>query len=226
MKICLIGYGKMGREIENILLEKGVIVEKIYDENHPLSENEKHDCVCIDFTSPDAFNKNYKLIADSFSGAVVGTTGWNENKDEIINHFKERNKSLIYGSNFSIGVNIFFEFVNNASKLFLNFPEYKIEISEIHHVEKKDAPSGTAKSISEIVKDVTGKEIEIASERIGDVKGIHDIDFISQVDKISLKHEAFSRRGFALGAIMAAEWLEDVKGVWEFKDLFKEKYKI
>lgn len=226
MKICLIGYGKMGREIENILLEKGHTIEKIYDENHPLQKNEKHDCVCIDFTSSDAFKKNYKLISDNFSGTVVGTTGWNDIRDEVVNHFKKKNKSLIYGSNFSVGVNIFFELVNNASKIFSNFPEYKIEISEIHHTEKKDAPSGTAKSISEIVKDVTGKEIEISSERIGDVKGIHDIDFVSQVDKISLNHEAFSRQGFALGAIMAAEWLENTKGVWEFKELFKEKYKI
>jgi 4-hydroxy-tetrahydrodipicolinate reductase len=226
MKICLIGYGKMGREIENILLEKGHTIEKIYDKNHPLQTNEKHDCVCIDFTSPEAFKKNYKIITNNFSGTVVGTTGWNDIKDEITNHFKEKNKSLIYGSNFSVGVNIFFELVNKASKIFSNFPEYNIGISEIHHTEKKDAPSGTAKSIAEIVKSNTEKEIEITSERIGDVKGIHEVDFISSVDKISLKHEAFSRQGFALGAVMAAEWLADTKGIWEFKDLFKEKYKI
>lgn len=226
MKISLIGYGKMGREIENILLEKGHNIEKIYDENHPLKVNTQNDSVCIDFTSPEAFKNNYKLIAGTFSGAVIGTTGWSDIKDEVLNYFRERNKTLIYGSNFSIGVNVFFELVNKASRIFSNFPEYNIGISEVHHIEKKDAPSGTAKSAAEIIKDITGKEIEISSERIGDVKGIHEVDFVSDVDKISLRHEAFSRRGFALGAVLAAEWLAEIKGVWDFKDLFKEKYKI
>lgn len=226
MKISLIGYGKMGREIENILLEKGHIIEKIYDENHPLESNIQTGSICIDFTSPEAFKNNYKLIADTFSGTVIGTTGWGDIKNEVVNYFNERNKTLIYGSNFSVGVNVFFELINNASKIFSNFPEYNIGISEVHHIEKKDAPSGTAKSTAEIIKVITGKEIEISSERIGDVKGIHEVDFISDVDKISLKHEAFSRHGFALGAVMAAEWLADVKGVWDFKDLFKEKFNI
>lgn len=226
MKISLIGYGKMGREIENILLEKGLIIEKIYDENHPVTPDFQTDSVCIDFTSPGAFKNNYKLIADTFSGAVVGTTGWNEIKNEVINYFNEKNKTLIYGSNFSVGVNVFFQLVNKASKIFSNFPDYNIGISEVHHIEKKDAPSGTAKSAAEIIKENTGKEIEISSERFGDVKGIHEIDFISDVDKISLRHEAFSRQGFALGAVLAAEWLQEVKGIWDFKDLFKEKYNI
>jgi 4-hydroxy-tetrahydrodipicolinate reductase len=221
MKIVLNGYGKMGKEIEKILLQRKHSIEFISHSSEQLNTMQQNDLVCIDFTTPDAFLKNYKLIADKFSGAVIGTTGWYKNIDEIKNYFLSKNKKMVYGTNFSVGVNILFQLTDYASKLFSKF-KYDSYISELHHKEKKDAPSGTAETLKRILAENIKSEIPVTSVRSGFVKGIHDIGFESNVDKINIRHEAYSREGFALGAVLAAEWIENVDGAIEFKELFKQ----
>jgi 4-hydroxy-tetrahydrodipicolinate reductase len=172
-----------------------------------------------------AFKENYKYVCDNFKAAVVGTTGWFDIKDEVIKYFKEKNKALIYATNFSIGVNIFFKLTELSSKLFNTLAHYDPYILELHHKQKLDAPSGTAKTLEKIVEEVFNKRVETESIRSGYIKGIHEVGFESEEDGITLKHEAYSRKGFAEGAVMAAEWAEDIKGIYEFKELLEEKFK-
>ncbi|HLT25016.1 MAG TPA: dihydrodipicolinate reductase C-terminal domain-containing protein, partial [Ignavibacteria bacterium] len=179
----------------------------------------------IDFTTPEAFKKNYKAIADKFSGAVVGTTGWNDLKDEVTEYFKSKDKKLVYASNFSIGVNIFFDALERIAELTSQTGDYSPYIVELHHSEKKDAPSGTAKTMETIMEKYFKETITPASVRSGNIKGIHEAGFDSNADRITLIHEAMSREGFALGAVMAAEWLENESGVWDFRDLLNKKMK-
>jgi 4-hydroxy-tetrahydrodipicolinate reductase len=221
MKITLNGYGKMGKEIERILLQRGHTVETVCNNSEQLSSISPGDSVCIDFTTPDAFMKNYKLIADKFTGAIVGTTGWYKLLPEIKEYFESRNKKLVYSTNFSVGVNILFEITDFASSLLSKF-NYAPHIIELHHKEKKDAPSGTAETLKNIIDKNTGKDIPVSSVRSGFIKGIHNIGFESSVDKINIRHEAYSRESFALGAVLAVEWLDKANGIIEFKDLFKQ----
>jgi 4-hydroxy-tetrahydrodipicolinate reductase len=174
---------------------------------------------------PDAFRKNYKTIADNFSGAVVGTTGWGDIEDTVTEYFRKKNKSLVYASNFSLGVNIYFQALDFMSGLISKHADYDPYIIELHHNEKKDAPSGTAKSIQQILKKNFGMDIDAASVRSGFIKGIHETGFESEYDKITFRHEAYSREGFALGAVIAAEWLSESAGVWKFGELLKSKLK-
>lgn len=212
----------MGKEIERVLISRNHSVEFISRSTGQLSSCQESNSICIDFTTPDAFLKNFKIIADKFDGAVVGTTGWYENLEEVKNYFLSKNKKLVYGTNFSVGVNILFMLTDYASKLFSKFG-YDPYIMELHHKEKKDAPSGTAETLKKILAENIRTEFPVTSVRSGFIKGIHDIGFESNVDKINLRHEAYSREGFALGAVMAAEWIEDVNGAVEFKELFKLK---
>jgi 4-hydroxy-tetrahydrodipicolinate reductase len=222
MNITINGYGKMGKEVERILKQRGHTIDAVCDSTEELSSLPAGNSVCIDFTTPDAFLNNYKIIADKFSGAVTGTTGWYKSFEEIKKYFESKNKKLVYGTNFSVGVNILFEITNYASSLLSEF-DYNPYIIELHHKEKKDAPSGTAETLKNIIKQNTDKDIPVSSVRSGFIKGIHDIGFESSVDKINIRHEAYSREGFALGAVLAAEWLQDVNGIIEFKELFKQK---
>jgi len=224
MKITLNGYGKMGKEIEKILLQREHTVEAICDNTKQLIKIPTGDSVCIDFTTPDAFINNYKLIADKFSGVVVGTTGWYKSLPEVKKYFESKNKKLVYGTNFSVGVNILFEIADFASSLLSKF-NYAPYIIELHHKEKKDSPSGTAGTLKKIINKNTGKDISVSSVRSGFIKGIHDIGFESNVDKINIRHEAYSREGLALGAVLAAEWLDKINGIIDFKDLFKQNLK-
>ena len=184
-----------------------------------VSERHPANCVCIDFTTPDAFRANYRFIAENFAAAVVGTTGWNDIEDEVKSCFAARGTTLIYASNFSIGVNILFAAADNIAKMAARFGGYSTSIEEIHHIHKLDAPSGTAKSLAAIVNAEMGGETPISSKRIGEVPGIHTLTFEGACDKITLSHEAFSREGLAAGAIEAALMAEKVKGVYEFKEL-------
>lgn len=221
MKIILNGYGKMGKEIEKILRERNHIIDFVSHSSQQLESLQPQKAVCIDFTSPTAFLKNYKIIANKFAGAVVGTTGWYKNLDEVKKYFKSQNKKLVYGTNFSVGVNILFQLADYGAKLFSKF-DYDSYIIELHHKEKKDAPSGTAETLKNIISENMKAEIPIASIRKGFIKGIHDIGFESNIDKINIRHEAYSREGFALGAVLAAEWIKKVNGIIEFKELFKQ----
>ncbi len=225
MKIVISGYGKMGREIENAAIAKGHEIDAFPNNTESLITAANADAVCVDFSVPDAFMRNYKTIADNFKAAVVGTTGWYGILGDVKNYFEKKNKTLIYATNFSIGVNIFFKLNELAAKLISGLADYDSYILELHHNQKLDAPSGTAKTIGSILNEVFGKEIDIQSIRSGKIPGIHETGFESGVDRITLRHEAFSRKGFAEGAITAAEWTENTKGVFEFKELLENKFK-
>lgn len=234
MKIALIGYGKMGKEIEKIACERGHQISvcirsgdgALFESNEFLTSD-----VAIEFTTPDAAADNIRLCIDKNIPAVCGTTGWYDDLKEVSDYCRKKNGALFYASNFSLGVNLFFAMNRFLARLMNNFREYEVSIKEIHHIHKKDKPSGTALTIvNEIIQYHKGyKEwnrnrnssdtIPVESIREGEVPGIHQVDYTSPIDKISLRHEAFNRKGFALGAVLAAEWLTGKKGVFTMKDL-------
>lgn len=219
MKVVISGYGKMGHIVEEVLKSRGIELEAATEDICALSAERCKDCVCIDFTTPEAFRSNYKCIAAKFKAVVVGTTGWYDIKDDVFGSFREAGCTLIWASNFSIGVNAYFAAVQRVCEV-LKGNGYTPSVEEIHHIHKLDAPSGTAKSIAGIIGDTMGVVPEISSQRIGEVPGTHIAEFVSEVDKITFTHEAFSRKGFAQGAVAAALLSESVEtGVYEFKDL-------
>ncbi|TRZ64602.1 hypothetical protein D4R20_02395 [bacterium] len=233
MNIAIVGYGKMGREVEKILLKANHTIHTIIDDSNALSliktsspqkSVPSSKALCIDFTTPDAFRKNYKLIADKFAGAVVGTTGWYDILPKVKKYFSIKKKKLVYGTNFSVGVNILFEITDYASSLLYGLG-YNSYIVELHHKEKKDAPSGTGITLKSILDKNLKFNTPVSSVRSGYIKGIHDIGFESSVDKINIRHEAYSREGFAMGAVLAAIWLEKTEGIWDFRELFKQNIK-
>ena len=223
MKHTLIGYGKMGKEIEKVLLSRNHVVEKTIDSTDELILFPRTEGIAIDFSEPNAFRANYKLIAEKFKGAVIGTTGWKDIENEVIGYFKEKGCSLVYAGNFSMGVNIFFESVEKLSEQLSKLKIYDPYILELHHKEKKDSPSGTALTLSEIINKNFEREVPTASIRSGKIKGIHDVGFECETDKISIRHEAYSREGFATGAVLAAEWLDESPGIYSFRDLLRQK---
>ena len=176
------------------------------------------DCVCIDFTTPEAFRANYPTLARLFKAVVVGTTGWYDIKSEVYAAFEAAGTPMIWASNFSIGVNAWFAALQRACEV-LKGHGYAPHVEEIHHIHKLDAPSGTAKSAGVIIADTLGVAPEIGSQRIGEVPGTHTAEFVSGVDKLTLTHEAFSREGLAEGAVAAAVMADTLTGVHEFKDL-------
>ena len=217
MKIVISGYGKMGHMIESILIDKGI--DYIPTENVAEIDIETaKQCVCIDFTTPDAFRCNYRLLADRFGAVVVGTTGWNDIKDEVLQYFRNSGTTMIYASNFSLGVNVTFAIVAKASALLAD-AGYDPYIVEMHHKHKLDAPSGTAKSLAQIVDNAMGGSTQVQSVRCGEIAGIHTVGFEGTNDRITITHEAFSRKGFAQGAVQAAIMTEKITGVHEFKDI-------
>lgn len=223
MNIVISGYGKMGRMIEGILQQKQIsyiTTEDVKSVDRSIARSS----VCIDFTTPEAIRENYKFLAESFSAVVIGTTGWNDIKNDVIEYFDQQNTTLIYASNFAIGVNIFFRLAEITSAFTASLSDYDPYLIELHHNQKLDAPSGTAKSIADIVTKQTGKSFEISSVRAGVIPGIHELGFESEIDRITLKHEAFSRKGFAEGAVEAAIWSENLKGVFDFKTLLDDKF--
>lgn len=218
MKVVISGYGKMGHMIENVLLRKGIELCCASEDVCSVDPALAKECVCIDFTVPEAFKANYKFLAANFKAVVVGTTGWEDIKAEVIACFEKEGTPMIYSSNYSIGVNAVFAALEKVSAI-LKGNGYVPHIEEIHHIHKLDAPSGTAKSMATIVEHGLGTRPDITSVREGEVPGTHIVKFKSEVDKIKISHEAFSRQGFAEGAVVAAEMTEGLKGVHEFKEL-------
>jgi len=231
MKIALLGYGKMGKIIEEIAEAKGHQV--VYRSSSDFSKGQLEDAdVAIEFSVPEAAVANITKVLKMGIPIVSGTTGWLAHYDEMEALCEEQNGSFIYASNFSVGVNLFFSINAYAAKLMKQWREYDVAIEEIHHTEKKDAPSGTAISLAESVLEHSDKTdwhlegegddedtLKITAIRENDVKGTHVVEYKSDIDTISLKHEAHSREGFAKGAIFAAEWLLDKKGVFTMKDV-------
>ena len=218
MKVIISGYGRMGHMVEQKLKEHGIELALASEDICATPQALAKECVCIDFTTPDAFKANYKFIAANFKAAVVGTTGWNDIQADVIAEFKKQGTPMIYASNFSLGVNALFAAVEKTAKI-LKGHGYIPHISETHHIHKLDAPSGTAKSIGALIENFLGEKPEIGSQRIGEVPGTHIAEFTSGVDKLTFTHEACSRQGFAEGAVDAALMTEGLTGCHEFKDL-------
>jgi len=237
MRIVLIGYGKMGKEIERIAIDRGhQIVSKIDIENPDdlISLTNKEVDVAIEFSNPvSAFSNIMKCIEKQIP-IVCGTTGWLEKKAEVEKATQSFDSTFFYASNYSIGVNLFFKLNKQLAKLMQPHAGYDIYTNEIHHIEKKDSPSGTAITIAEgIMSQYPNKnkwvnneipradEIAIWSQRESTKPGTHTVKYISKVDQIEVTHEAFSREGFALGAVIAAEWILGKKGVLGMEDMLK-----
>ena len=237
MKIALIGYGRMGKEIEKIAVSRGHKIELIIDINNQSDltvENLQKCDVAIEFTIPDSAINNYFLCFNAGIPVVSGTTGWLNKKEEVYKKCKETGGTFFYGSNFSVGVNLFFELNKKLAELMALHSEYDVEMTEIHHTQKLDAPSGTAISLAEdILKTLPNKtgwvndqvadknELNIKSERIGQVTGIHTVKYESEIDFVEIKHNAKSRQGFVLGAVLAAEYCLNNEGILTMKDLLK-----
>lgn len=218
MKAIISGYGKMGHMVEKELAKRGIELVEASEDICAVPVEVARECVCIDFTTPEAFRKNYPTLAANFKAVVVGTTGWNDIQDQVLDEFRRRGTPMIYSSNFSVGVIAMFAAVERISRV-LNGKGYVPSISETHHIHKLDAPSGTAKKLGELVEASLGEKPEITSYREGEVPGIHTVELRSGVDRISITHEAFSREGLAAGAVLAATLTEGLSGVHEFKDL-------
>ncbi len=229
MKIALLGYGKMGKEIEKIALERGheIVLKKTEFNDFTGLENAD---VAIDFSIPAVAPENISTCFNTNIPVVSGTTGWLEHYNDMVALCNQKNGAFLYGSNFSVGVNLFFELNAYLAKLMTNIKEYNVSMEEIHHTQKLDAPSGTAISLAEGIINQTNyekwtmetaneNEIYIDAKRIADVPGTHSVFYKSTVDEIEIKHTAFSRQGFALGAVVAAEWIVGKKGIFTMKDV-------
>ncbi|MEH6538060.1 MAG: 4-hydroxy-tetrahydrodipicolinate reductase [Psychroserpens sp.] len=229
MNIALLGYGKMGKAIETIAIERGhniLLKVSSSSENYTLDTID----VAIDFSLPSSAVANISKCINSGIPVISGTTGWLDDYDKITQLCKTKNGTFLYASNFSLGVNIFFELNKTLAKLLAKLPQYNTSIEEIHHTQKLDAPSGTAITLAEGIIDQTNyknwtldspkqNEIGILAKRIENVPGTHEINYDSEVDSIQIKHIAHSRQGFAIGAVIAAEYVHDKKGVFTMKDV-------
>ena len=219
MKIAISGYGKMGHMVEKVLEEKGIECSGKSEDIKTIDKDLAAESVCIDFTTPAAFRENYRFLAENFKAVVVGTTGWNDIRDEVTSYFEKCGTTMIYASNFSIGVNIFFALAGFVSEMMGQTGGYSPYIIEKHHCHKLDAPSGTAKTLGEIIDANMNVHTDIQSVRCGEIPGIHSIGFEGSNDRITITHEAFSREGFAQGAVEAALKTEKFTGVFDFKDI-------
>ena len=237
MKIALLGYGKMGQEIEKIAIERGhEIVLKINIDNARdlTSDNLKKADVAIEFSTPETAYSNIQKCFEVNVPIVVGTTGWLDKMTEVKNAAENKGKGFFYASNYSIGVNVFFELNKHLAKLMKPYPSYTIEMEEIHHTQKLDSPSGTAITLAEgIIENIDGKtkwvneksehnsDLEIISKRIENIPGTHTVVYDSEIDEIYIRHTAKNRKGFALGAVIAAEFMKGKSGFYGMKDLIK-----
>ena len=241
MNLALIGYGRMGKEVELVAKEKGIKIVSVFTEENNTGglgltpDSLKHVDVCIDFSSPGSVIDNIEAVADCGKNVVVGTTGWYEKLDQVRKLVKEKKIGLLYASNFSFGLNVFSQLVVDASRMFEKHSEYDVAVHEVHHKGKADSPSGTALSLGSVILQslkrkteilhetshgqIQPHQLHITSTRVGHVTGTHSVLFDSECDSIELVHRAKGRRGFALGAIVAAEWLKGRKGFFTMRDV-------
>lgn len=234
MNIALLGYGKMGQIIERIAVERGHSIVYIKQRNQTTGSLEQAE-VAIDFSVPAVAVTNIKEALTAGVPVVCGTTGWLEQFDEVVDFCKAKDSAFLYGSNFSLGVNIFFELNDYLAKMMQNFEQYGVSMQEIHHTQKLDAPSGTAITLAEGViahsnyegwtldAQPAEKQIHIDAIREDQVPGTHTVRYNSTIDQIEIKHTAHNREGFALGAVIAAEWIKDKKGIFSMKDVLNLK---
>lgn len=220
MNIAIFGNGKMGKLIAIIAKKRGHIVIATSDKNKPAKGiNLRNVDVAIDFSTPNSAFENIMHAIDNNTPIISGTTNWLENYDNVKMKCLSSNGAFLYSSNFSIGMNLLFKLNKKLANLIEDY-DYKSLITETHHLEKLDSPSGTAITLQQDLKKILSKEIQIKSNRIKDSIGIHKVVFSSEIDEIEIKHTAKSRTGFATGAIIAAEWIVDKKGVFSLEDIF------
>lgn len=241
MNLALIGYGRMGKEVESVARERGATILKIFTEENnsgglALTAEALRDVdVCIDFSTPTAVWENIKAVAACRKNLVVGTTGWYDRLNDVRKLVKEKNIGFLYSANFSLGVNLFYQIVTDAARLFEKYSEYDVAITEVHHNKKADSPSGTALSLGSLLLQqyrrkkelltetshnaIMPTQLHVTSTRVGHVTGKHSVIFDSECDSIELVHTAKNRRGFALGAVVAAEWLKGKRGFFTMKDV-------
>lgn len=228
LKIALLGYGRMGKAIEQIALSRGhsIVIKANENDNYNITEAD----VAIDFSVPTAAYNNISNCLNNGVPVISGTTGWLDNYNNAINLCNEKQGGFIYASNFSLGVNLFFKLNRDLAKLMKPFNDYSIDMEEIHHTKKLDAPSGTAISLANDIIAETPKynnwslenqdnNIKIEAKRIENVPGTHTIAYNSEIDSIEIKHTAHNRQGFALGAVIAAEWIVGKTGVFNMQDV-------
>jgi len=228
MKIALIGYGAMGKLIKTLAENKNHEIAVIIDESdanlsvEELAKKLKGVDAAIDFSIAEAVGRNVEVCLSANVPLVEGTTGWNAEMENIKNLIEEKNGAFVFGANFSIGVNLFYRIADFASELFSRFEDYEAFIEEQHHSRKKDAPSGTALKLKEIVAKNIEKDFSVSATRAGNIPGTHRVGFDGNADQILLEHIARSREGFASGALLAAEWIVGKKGFWEFTEVIDE----
>lgn len=238
-KIAIVGYGAMGKEIEKLAADENFRISGIYDIDNKLSKTENYDFdIAIDFSLPEAVLENIEILSGHGKSIVVGTTGWYDKIDEVKKLVDDSGIGFVYGSNFSIGMNMFFRIITEASKLMDQTGSYDIFMHEIHHKRKKDSPSGSATTLAEIIKEnvknktkiqpeaahrkIEPEELHVSSTRGGEVTGTHTIYIDSAADTLELTHRARNRSGFAMGALLAANWIHGKKGFCVFTDILKD----
>ena len=228
MKIALIGHGAMGKLIETLAENKNHEIAAIIDEAdanlslEELAEKLKDVDAAIDFSAAEAVKRNVEACLIAGVPLIEGTTGWNNEKETIKNLVEAKNGAFVFGANFSIGVNLFYRIADYAAELFSKFEDYETFIEEQHHSRKKDAPSGTALKLKDVVSQHIKKDFSVSATRAGNIPGTHRVGFDGSADQILLEHLARSREGFASGAILAAEWIVGRKGFFEFADVMDE----
>lgn len=234
MKVLLIGYGKMGKTIESIARKRGHEIVGKMDVGDTLADFNQPADVAIEFTQPEAVVANLKACIDKGIPVVCGTTGWLQKRHEVEEYCRVKNGTLFYSSNYSLGVNIFFKINEYLARIMDRYPDYSVAIDETHHTEKKDAPSGTAITLAEgIINNLKRKKewasgatkktgtLVINSFRVDPAPGTHVVRYQSAIDELEITHTAHSREGFALGAVLVAEWLAGKKGIYTMDDFLK-----
>jgi 4-hydroxy-tetrahydrodipicolinate reductase len=228
MKIALIGYGAMGRLIETLAVDKHHQIQAIVDQADAglsaaeLAQKLRGADAAIDFSVAEAVRRNVEACLLAEVSLVEGTTGWNAEKESIKKLIEEKQGSFVFGANFSVGVNLFYRIADFAAELFAKFEDYEAFIEEQHHSRKKDAPSGTALKLKDVVARHIEKEFSVSSTRAGNIPGTHRLGFDGAADQILLEHAARSREGFAAGALLAAEWIAGRAGFYEFTGVMDE----
>ncbi len=239
MKVAIFGYGKMGKEIEAILVSRGHQISAKINSSTDLNQTDfSNTDVAIEFSTPTSARANIEFCLQHNIPVVVGTTGWYEDLKQLEHICHNNNGALLYGSNFSIGVNLFFKVNAYLAELMNHFNDYHCNVKEIHHTEKLDAPSGTGITIAEQIiskldqykswmnvepSEINDKDtLSLASERLPNVPVTHVVTYENEIDKIDFSHTAHNRKGFALGSVLAAEWLKNKKGIYEMKDVFED----
>ena len=220
MKICIIGYGKMGKMVEKIAISKGHSINQIIDS--PNDEIDGNADVAIIFSTPESAVLNIMKCFEKKLPVVCGTTGWLNDIEKIKKHCETNNSTFLFSPNFSLGVNLFFKINNSVSKIMRNSDEFDLRISEVHHTSKIDSPSGTALKIKKDIDSILNKNTQIESKRIGSNNGTHEIIYESFSDLIKISHTAKNRDSFALGSIVCAQWIISQNGFFEMDDFLND----